>query len=243
MKWSVGTRIGAGYALALLMLFSLGVISYQTTTELVHVAELRSRAHEMLLELDALLSALTDAETGQRGYVIVGEERYLEPYQAGTRATNQAIVNLRRLTADNPNQQRRLDALELIVASKIAELNETIDLRKSKGFDAALQVIRSDKGKKAMDDVRRLVAEMGNEEKALRALRDREVNPPPHQHFFFFFFYTLAFFFVFGARGLCSRAPSPTSCGKASPSCHPRRPKFSPPRRRLLPVRRRRPAR
>lgn len=176
MNWSVGTKIGAGYALALFMLFSLGVISYQTTTELVHVAELRSRAHEVLLELDAVLSGLTDAETGQRGYVIVGEERYLEPYQTGTRATNQAIVNLRRLTADNPNQQRRLDALELIVASKIAELNETIDLRKTKGFDAALQVIRSDKGKKAMDDARRLIAEMGNEEKTLRALRDREVQ-------------------------------------------------------------------
>jgi methyl-accepting chemotaxis protein len=176
MNWSVGTRIGAGYALALFMLFSLGVISYQTTTELVHAAESRSRAHEVLQQLDRALSALTDAETGQRGYIIVGEERYLEPYQAGTTAANQAIRSVRRLTADNPNQQRRLDALEPIVASKIAELKETIDLRKSKGFDAALQVIRSDKGKKAMDDARRLIAEMGNEEKALRDLRDSEVK-------------------------------------------------------------------
>jgi methyl-accepting chemotaxis protein len=123
-----------------------------------------------------MLSALQDAETGQRGYIITGEERYLEPYQTGTTLVNQTIQNLRRLTADNPNQQRRLDSVEPLTAGKIGELKETIDLRRGKGFDAALQVIRTDKGKKLMDDIRKVVAEMVHEEKLLREQSYAEVQ-------------------------------------------------------------------
>ena len=172
MKWSVGTKIGAGYALALVILVILGAVSYQSTTRLIEAAQLRFHTYQILQNLERLISVMTDAETGQRGYVIVGEERYLEPYQTATAAVDQILQHLRGLTADNPKQQRRLDTLEPFIAGKIGELKETIDLRRSKGFDAALQVIRSDKGKKAMDDIRKVIAEMANEEKAVLEERD-----------------------------------------------------------------------
>jgi methyl-accepting chemotaxis protein len=176
MKWSVGTKIGAGYALALVVLVVFGAVSYRNTTELIEAIQIRGRTGDVLLNLEGMLSALQDAETGQRGYIITGEERYLEPYQTGTTLVNQTIQNLRRLTADNANQQRRLDAVEPLTAGKIGELKETIDLRRGKGFDAALQVIRTDKGKKLMDDIRKVVAEMVHEEKLLREQSYAEVQ-------------------------------------------------------------------
>jgi methyl-accepting chemotaxis protein len=176
MKWSIGTKIGAGYALALVVLVVFGAVSYRNTTELIEAIQIRARTGEVLLNLEAMLSALQDAETGQRGYIITGEERYLEPYQTGTVLVNQTIQNLRRLTADNPNQQRRLDSVEPLIAGKIGELKETIDLRRGKGFDAAVQVIRTDKGKKVMDDIRKVVTEMVQEEKLLREQSSAEVQ-------------------------------------------------------------------
>ena len=176
MKWSVGTRIGAGYALALVVLVIIGVVSYQSTSRLIEAAQMRSRTYQVLQNLEGLISAMTDAETGQRGYIIVGDDRYLEPYQAASAAIDQMLERLRRLTADNPGQRGRLDALAPLIAGKIGELKETIDLRRSKGFDAALQVVRSDRGKKAMDDIRKVIAEMENEEKALLEERDSAVK-------------------------------------------------------------------
>ncbi len=176
MKWSVGTKIGGGYALALLMLVILGVISYRNTTGFIETTELRAHSYQVLESLERVLSTMKDTETGQRGYVITGEDRYLEPYQSGTLAIDQTIQNLRRLTADNPSQQRRLDVMEPLVAAKLAELKETIALRKNKGFDAALKVVLTDRGKQAMDDIRKVVVDMGNEEKILLEQRNNEVK-------------------------------------------------------------------
>jgi methyl-accepting chemotaxis protein len=176
MKWSVGTKIGAGYALALIILVILGVVSYRTTTGLIDAAQMRAHSYQVLENLERVLSTLEAAETGQRGYIIVGEDRYLEPYQTGTSAVNQAIQSLRELTADNPIQQQRLNVLEPLIAVKLAELKETIDLRKFKGFDAALKVVRTDKGKQTMDDARKVITEMGNEERRLLEQRSNEMK-------------------------------------------------------------------
>ncbi|MHB1174274.1 MAG: methyl-accepting chemotaxis protein [Sulfuriferula sp.] len=172
MKWNIGTKIGAGYALALAMLVVLGLVSYRNTTGFIEAEQMKAHSYQVLDNLNQVLSTLQDAETGQRGYIITGEDRYLEPYQAATAEESQTIRNLRRLTADNPSQQHRLDALGPLIAAKLSELKETIGLRKTKGFEAALQVIRTDKGKQAMDDIRKLIAAMGSEEKALLEQRD-----------------------------------------------------------------------
>ncbi len=176
MKWSVGTKIGAGYALALMILVILGVVSYRNTTGLIDAAQMRAHSYQVLENLERVLSTLEAAETGQRGYIIVGEDRYLEPYQSGVSSVKQAIQSLRELTVDNPTQLQRLNALEPLIAVKLAELKETIALRKSKGFDAAVKVVRTDNGKKTMDDARKVIAEMGDEERMLLEQRSNEMK-------------------------------------------------------------------
>ena len=177
MKWSVGTKIGAGYALALAVLVILGVSAYWNITGLIEAARLKTHTYDVLRNLESVLSTLKDAESGQRGYIITGEDQYLAPYLAAVAAINQTTRNLRRLTADNPNQQQRLDAIEPLIASKLAELKETIALRKgNNGFEAALQVVRTNKGKNLMDDTRKLISEMVDEENTLLELRDSKMS-------------------------------------------------------------------
>ncbi len=65
----------------------------------------------MIEKLEEILKLLDDAETGQRGYVITGEPRYLEPYHSSRAVIDQRLREVRYLTRDNPRQQHRLDRL------------------------------------------------------------------------------------------------------------------------------------
>ena len=176
MKWTVGTRIGAGFALALAVLIAIGLPSYRSVNSLIEASGWQTHTHIVLRNLEGALSELKDAETGQRGYIITGQESYLEPYHAAIKEVWQVSGELRKLTADNPNQQRRLDALQSLVASKLDELKLSIDLRKSKGFDAALAVVVTGEGKQTMDDARKLIGEMEDEELNLLKVRAQRVS-------------------------------------------------------------------
>ncbi|HEY8084442.1 MAG TPA: CHASE3 domain-containing protein [Methylophilaceae bacterium] len=176
MNLSIGTKIAAGYAVALLMLFIVGMASYWNISELLQSAESRAHTFHVLQVVEQVASTLKDAETGQRGYLLTGEDKYLKPYLAAVETEGQTTQELRRLTTDNPNQQRNLDKLEPLVAAKLAELKETIELRRgAKGFDAALAVVRTDKGKQAMDDIRQVMREVRDEENRLLDLRNSQL--------------------------------------------------------------------
>jgi methyl-accepting chemotaxis protein len=181
MRWSIGKKIGSGFGLALLALTIVGAVSYDSTSALIDSAELVRHAHAVLDGLNELLSGMKDAETGQRGYVITGEAPYLAPYQGAREAVDQKLKLLLESTADNPIQQRRLAAIEPLVVSKFAELQETIDLRRTKGFEAAAQEVLTDKGKNAMDSIRKLVGEMREEETGLLVKRSVEERDRAHR--------------------------------------------------------------
>ncbi|MDP8963568.1 MAG: CHASE3 domain-containing protein, partial [Cyanobacteriota bacterium] len=159
--------IAGGFGLASAILIIIGAVSYHSVTSLIQTNSRVEKTHDRLNKLEGLLSQIKDAETGQRGYILTGEERYLEPYKTATASVNQEIKYLRKLTANYPNQQRQLDTLESAIKNKLAELKGTIDLRKYQGLEAALQVVRTDLGKKLMDDIRSRVREMKNQENEL----------------------------------------------------------------------------
>ena len=181
MRWSIGKKIGSGFGLALIALTTVGAVSYDSTSKLIDSAAWVRHTREVLEGLDELLSAMKDAETGQRGYIITGEARYLEPYQGAREAVDQKLKYLLESTADNPIQQRRLAAIEPLVVSKFAVLQETIDLRRTKGFGAAAQEVLTDKGKDAMDSIRNLVGEMREEETGLLVKRSVEERDRAHR--------------------------------------------------------------
>jgi methyl-accepting chemotaxis protein len=174
MKWSIGNKIASAFGLALAALLAVGVVSHDSTAKLIDSSEWVTHSHQVVTGLDELLSALKDAETGQRGYVITGEARYLEPYQGAREVADEKLRQMRELTLDNPRHQQRITALEPLVASKFAELQETIDLRRTQGFAAAEKVVITDRGKSVMDSVRKLVGDMKAEEADLLAKRSAE---------------------------------------------------------------------
>lgn len=160
--------------MALVLLILNAATSYRNTLKLVENERWVGHTHQVLTKLEATLSTLKDAETGQRGYLLTGEERYLEPYHSAIARINQQVVGLQQLTADNNRQQQRIRDLKIAIDSKLAELEGTINLRREQNLEAALQQVKTGRGKQIMGDIRQQIATMTAEETQLLQQRARE---------------------------------------------------------------------
>ena len=158
---TVGVRITVGFALAALLFLLVGATSWRTITSYAELTDRRGALRQQALALAALVSEAKDAETGQRGYVLTGIESYLEPYNAGTAEAERTLVELEALTAANPGQRQQVSLMREQLKQKFAELAETIELRRKSGFDAALAVVKEGRGKRYMDELRRVNSAMG----------------------------------------------------------------------------------
>jgi CheY-like chemotaxis protein/CHASE3 domain sensor protein len=175
---SLGLDPVVAFSLAGALVFFIvsGAIAYLNLQTLRDDNDKIIHSHEVIIALDDLLSSAQDAETGQRGYLLTSNEQYLGPYNAAVAAMPRRLNTIGQLTSDNPAQQQRLGVLRQHVVAKLAELKETIDLRQSKGADAALAVVNSDRGKVEMDAIRAQLSAMGQEEADLRTRRLAEMN-------------------------------------------------------------------
>jgi CheY-like chemotaxis protein/CHASE3 domain sensor protein len=129
---------------------------------------------EVLQHLQAVLSLAKDAETGQRGYLLTAEESYLEPYTLASAALPGEMRELERLLSDNAAQLMQLQTLRALVAGKLEELRQTIELRRAGQAEQALSLARSDRGREAMVRIRDAVEAMQIEERALLTTRQGE---------------------------------------------------------------------
>ena len=80
MKLPDRWKLSVGFGLAMVIMVAFGWMSYRSTARFMEDSSWVAHTHEVLKELAQVLSEMKDAETGQRGYLITGEERYLEPY-------------------------------------------------------------------------------------------------------------------------------------------------------------------
>jgi methyl-accepting chemotaxis protein len=161
---TIQRRLFFGFALGPLALLVIGWIAY---TNIQNMVELRDERNQSFTLLDALGSVMTDAvnaETGQRGYLLVGDESYLAPFQAGRDALNGDLRRVMAFSNGNPQRQQQLQRLQTLLQSKLDELNTTVEMRRTKGLDAAMVMVRAGTGKTYMDEARNIIAQIRSEE-------------------------------------------------------------------------------
>jgi methyl-accepting chemotaxis protein len=171
MKWNVGTKIGVGFAIVLMIFVIVGAISYRSVARQTETASAVTHSFTVENELTQLLANLQDAETGQRGYLLTGSDSYLAPYTAALPQIEQHRSELSGLLADNPEQLAHLDALAPLISQKLGELEETIEVRRTKDFASAQAIVMTDKGKNTMDAIRGVLEEMHTEEEGMLKVR------------------------------------------------------------------------
>ncbi len=170
-KTSIESKIGVGIAISLLMLVSIGFLTYHTTTNLVATQNWVARTYEVMGTLESGLAILTDAETDQRAYLLTGDNKYLQDCTNSQAQVSGWLEKMRQLTADNPAEQRRLDELEPLIRQRLMVLNSRIALRQSQGMQAAAEAVALRQGKDLMNRVWQVIAEMRENENALLGQR------------------------------------------------------------------------
>ena len=162
---------GAGLLVTLMALWSFSAVRQSEDS-----AALQKHTLMVMGMADDFLSDLKDAETAQRGYLLTGEEAYLEPYLTARDRIPPRLAELRRFTQDNPAQQHRLDVLTPLIEKRLALLTQTISLRRDHHTEDALKILRSGRGKQLMDGIRVEMRDFNNMEKYLLVQRDAQYS-------------------------------------------------------------------
>ena len=145
-------------------------------TALDHVDEAAAARKQVRLTIkgaDDLLSGLKDAETGERGFVVTGDERFLVHYVAVKGQLRGQLEQLRQRSVE-PAALAHLDALVPLVDAKMVELATVIALRRAGDSQVAAAALISGRGKKVMDAIRQEVAEFSRLQDALAEQTEAE---------------------------------------------------------------------
>ena len=175
-SWTFGKKIAAGFALSFVLMAMIGVMAYRSINTLANTSQVVAHTHLVLERLADVLNVLQDAEIGARGYIITGDESFLQPYQNAETKIVTTVNKLRAQISDNAVQQKRIAQAEPIIVAKIALTKRQIEMRKARELDALTKLVQTGEGQKLMDDLRHIFSEMEQEERNLLKQRAAEVE-------------------------------------------------------------------
>ena len=159
----------AGFVLLLVL---LGVSYYYTReaiAEALHSQQTIGEVQGIRIEILALLKNYVDAETGQRGFLLTGEEKYLEHYERARKLLGSDELRLKSVLAPLDQLRAMRARVNPQERAKLAELERTIDIRRTQGLDAAIAEVKRDAGKAAMDAMRAVLEEYDAEQRQATA--------------------------------------------------------------------------
>lgn len=172
MKNSFKRNLLIGFNASLVMLIISSAASFISINNLLSSAELVNHTNEVIIKLDEIRAALVDAETGQRGYLLTGDEDFLAPFNDSRARVMSAFENVRRMTLDNQSQQNSFPELQALIKDRFHYLDLGITA-KQKGQSVAANLR---KGREIMASVRTLIETMEQREKELLAGRTDTMN-------------------------------------------------------------------
>ena len=190
MAWLAGASV----------LAVLGVsASFWTFQQIEEAARIRQHSNAVIQSAAGFMSSLKDAETGQRGYLLTGDETYLEPYVAERENIHTRLTELQ--SGSQPGAARKhLDVLPPLLDARLALMAESIERFHNREVSAALAVVRSGREKQLMDSIRAEMSAFMSLEEQLLGQREAEFQSDMHRMFAFLVgssVFTLLFFLAF----------------------------------------------
>ena len=167
-------RIALIFLSAAILIASSTILVYRIGLVGIHAQETMSKQLMVLQQPEDFLSSMKDAETGQRGYLLTGDEPYLQPDSNVSAKARTQLDGLRRLARSGELSSDKVDRVAKLTEEKLSELERTIQLRREKGLDAALAIVRDNHGKQLMNEIHAEIAQMhADEEKEFTAASAR----------------------------------------------------------------------
>jgi signal transduction histidine kinase len=172
-KLKIHNRIRVGYGTAFFLLLISYILTLFANRQLLNQAKWVDHTNKIIFHLENLLSDIKDGETGLRGYAIMKDPHFLEPYYTSKSRVDVSYNFLKSETDDNPLQQRRLDTLHNLVAEKFTIMQYGISLLRENDFQITDTLkTATNRGRVTMDLIRALVMRMQIREEVL--LKERK---------------------------------------------------------------------
>ncbi|MBD1434580.1 response regulator [Sphingobacterium sp. DN00404] len=152
-------QIGFGFSLFVLLLSSSA--SYVSIKTQMSNRSKVIKTQRTIDSVNKILIDLQNVETGQRGYLLTGEVKFLEPYYESWTSLPSSLSATRELAKDVPEQSRRIDSIETLVTTRLDLLNELVDLKRGGGSATVEQLER---GKLYMDSCRNIISRFVSDE-------------------------------------------------------------------------------
>src|SRR5437667_2300241 len=172
-SWS-NRRLYLAFSCALLIVCAVGIAHYVNATALAENVRWVLNAHEVQQKLETMLWLLRYGDIGPRAEAPSTEQAYSEMYTRNRLRLSAQLADVRRLTADNPAQQRRLESLDALVNKRIDLISKAIEAWKTAGLRSAVEVTTTGGGPALMREIRKLIGEMQTEEDSLLVRRTSE---------------------------------------------------------------------
>jgi CHASE3 domain sensor protein len=157
-------NLKTGFGLSISLLIISSIVSLFCIQNLLKSAQLVRHTNEVKSTLENVLSSVKDAETGQRGYLLTGNDEFLAPFKGSYQTAALNLQKVRALTIDNPLQQQYATKLKSLIDSRMYRLQMMIDKKKS---GEAISFNDLHLGRIYMDSVRKQVNLMNAEENML----------------------------------------------------------------------------
>lgn len=171
---SIGRSIVALMAGALLLLLAVNAATFVMIQRTAAFNDQVERSQQIRRAAGALLQALVDAETGQRGFLLTGRPEFLDPYSRADRSVPEHIDELERLTAGDPLLEDQIAPMLAAARDKLAELDRTLTLARTGRTGEALQLVQSGRGEARMDSIRARLAAIDEIENQRLAVRTQQ---------------------------------------------------------------------
>jgi PAS domain S-box-containing protein len=176
MKLMANWKVQLAFAAAFVTLFVVGALSYRTIVVSAESDRWVEHTQEVLENLRKLQFEMGAISANVRGFALTGKDAYLEPFRASKLDTEELIATVRTLTADHPEQLRRLSDIERLSAERIARGEMVIGLRQEQGLEAAADDIRNGPSQLLSDDFQAVIRQMQDEELRLLAARKADAE-------------------------------------------------------------------
>jgi PAS domain S-box-containing protein len=164
LRWSLDAFTTAGFALGILLMVFAAAVVFDFAKRMLETTNWVIHRQEVLKETQQVMTGMAELASSERVYTIAGDERLLQDRQSTKAAVQQSLLNVRKLTADNPNQKHSLDRLEPLIAQRIDWEEQVIGACRKQGLSVARQMIATGPGLGLSDEIFGLLKEMENEE-------------------------------------------------------------------------------
>jgi methyl-accepting chemotaxis protein len=175
-NWTVSRRLIAAFSATIAIFLGVAAVALYTSAKLAEADRWSAHTYKVLGTAERMLLSMVNMETGARGFLVAGDERFLEPWTKGLQAFDTAWAEAKQLTSDNPAQQKRLDDMKAKNAEFTGVVKAILQLRREvaagkKGLPELVAEFGLGKDKAAMDGFRALQGEFDKAERDLLVTR------------------------------------------------------------------------